>query len=393
MRRLLLAAPRMEETPELVDLRGGRSASWLAAPWRTLFGGPDRMVRVVARPRFRTGDFVEIVVPARPLQLELKDYMARSLALSALLTVAGGGLVFLALTLFIVRPMRRVTASIEQFREDPEHASPPIDPNAPVRRDEIGRVEAELTRMQEEVRQALRSRARLAALGEAVAKISHDLRNMLTSAQMASERLATAHDPTVAKAMPRLERALDRALRLAQNVLNYGRSEEPPPALRPVPLRAAIEGAAEDSGLAPLVVKLETDIEPYLQVEADPDQLHRILVNLMRNARQAIEVDPARAKRRPRGHVWVRAETEGEATVIHVADDGPGLPDRMRERLFQPFAGSSSEGGAGLGLAIAHELALAQGGDLTLLDSSPQGATFALRLPSAPALPHVVQQA
>jgi signal transduction histidine kinase len=255
------------------------------------------------------------------------------------------------------------------------------------RRDEIGRVEAELARMQEEVRQALRSRARLAALGEAVAKISHDLRNMLTSAQMASERLADARDPVVAKAMPRLERALDRALRLAQNVLSYGRSEEAPSALRPTPLRAAIEAAAEDAGLGASSVPLETDVPFAMQVEADPDQLHRILLNLMRNARQAIEMDPERRRRAaPRGHVWVRAEALDGATAIQVADDGPGLPDRIRERLFQPFAGSSSEGGAGLGLAIAHELALAQGGDLSLQASSPQGAVFVLSLAGAPDL-------
>jgi signal transduction histidine kinase len=382
-RRLLLAAPRMEEAPELVDLRRGRSVGWLVAPWRTLVGEPERMVRVVSRPRFRTGDFVEIVVPARPLQLELRDYMVRSLLLSVALTVAGGGLVFLALSLFIVRPMRRVTASIEQFREDPER--PGLPPPERTRRDEIGRVEAELARMQEEVRQALRSRARLAALGEAVAKISHDLRNMLTSAQMASDRLADARDPVVAKAMPRLERALDRALRLAQNVLSYGRSEEPPAQLLPTPLRLAVEAAAEDAGLSTTSVPLETDLAPALQVMADGDQLHRLLVNLMRNARQAIEMDPDRRSRRPRGHVWVRAEPQPDGTtLIHLADDGPGLPERIRERLFLPFAGSSSEGGAGLGLAIAHELALAQGGDLALEDSSPQGVTFALRLITAP---------
>ncbi|MEI9891304.1 MAG: histidine kinase dimerization/phospho-acceptor domain-containing protein [Caulobacteraceae bacterium] len=89
--------------------------------------------------------------------------------------------------------------------------------------------EAELDRMQTDLRAALSSRARLAALGEAVAKINHDLRNMLTSAQIASERLALSGDPSVAAALPRLERALDRAAALASNVLDYGKSEERAP--------------------------------------------------------------------------------------------------------------------------------------------------------------------
>src|SRR5205823_13915730 len=118
------------------------------------------------------------------------------------------------------------------------------------RADEIGQIERELVSMQEEVRNALRSRARLAALGQAVSKINHDLRNMLTSAQMASDRLATSGDPTVAKALPRLERALDRAVRLAEDVLAYGRTDEAPPLVKTLDLAGAAQTAGEDAGLS-----------------------------------------------------------------------------------------------------------------------------------------------
>jgi len=380
VRRLLLRDPDLTGTPDFVDLRRPRSASWLFDPWRTLFGSPDRMIRVTARPRFRSGEFVEIVVPAAPLQRELAGYMLRILVIAVFIAAVAGAAVFAALSAFIVRPMRRITEQIESFRADPEN--PALQPEPTGRRDEIGRVEEELAQMQDEVRQALRSRARLAALGEAVAKINHDLRNMLTSAQIASERLATSGDPKVAKALPRLERALDRALSLAQNVLNYGRSEEPPPARRRMLLAPVVEAAAEDAGLSFDGVRLVLEAPSTFQIQADPDQLHRILVNLMRNARQAIEGE---AERRGRGIVRVTAGRQKGDTVLRVIDDGPGVSERVRERLFQPFASAARPGGTGLGLAISRELAQAHGGDLTLVDSGPQGSTFEIRFPAASA--------
>jgi signal transduction histidine kinase len=378
VRRLLLRAPAMARTPALVDLRENRGAAWLLDPWRTLFGAKDRMIRVIAKPRFRGGEFVEIVLPAEPLRRDLVSFLLRTLAVSLAISVTAGGVVYLALAAFIVRPMTRLTESIERFRADPEDAG--AAPQITGRRDEIGRIEEELGRMQDEVRQALRSRARLAALGEAVAKINHDLRNMLTSAQLASERLASSGDPKVAKALPRLERALDRALGLAENVLNYGKSEEAPPAARRVLLRAAVEAAAEDAGLEPGKVELDTDIGPRVQLAADPEQLHRILLNLMRNARQAIEAEPGRGGR---GRIAAKSKKNDGHTALRITDDGPGLPERALEHLFQPFAGSTRAGGAGLGLAISRELAQAHGGDLVLIDTGPEGATFEIRLPAS----------
>ncbi len=373
VRHLLVRGRPAARTPDLIDLRQARGVDWLMEPWWTLFGAPDREIRVLVKPRFRTGDFVEIVLPAQPLKEDLLGVLVRTLAVSLLISVTAGGAVYLALLAFIVRPMLRITESIERFRADPEN--PGAAPQLSHRRDEIGRVEEELVRMQEEVRQALRSRARLAALGEAVAKINHDLRNMLTSAQLAKENLAASADPKVAKALPRLERALG----LAQNVLRYGRSEEPAPDMRRLALRNAVEAAAEDAGLSPEGVRLETAIGPRFQLEADTEQLHRILVNLMRNARQAIESEPTRAGH---GVVRVSARKAGTLTIMRVADDGPGLPEKALAHLFQPFSGSARAGGAGLGLAISRELVQAHGGDLVLIDSSPDGATFEIQFPA-----------
>ena len=382
IRSLVFARPRsgQNHAPYLVDLRSrAQNLGWLD-PFRTLFGPDGRRVRVMAEPRFRDGDFVEFVASDAELKRALASYLWRQVLITAFVSTITGVLVYLALNLFLVRPMQRITRSMERFRADPEDPAARIGLSG--RRDEIGRAEAELDRMQADLRTALHSRARLAALGEAVAKINHDLRNMLTSAQIASERLAALKDPKVSQALPRLERALDRAVRLASDVLAYGKTQEPAPEVRTLPAAAAVEAAAEEARLSDKGgVRLVNALRQDDQVNADPDQLHRILVNLLRNAREAIEHHQGRAGP---GEVRVSLAEEDGASLIRVADNGPGVPDRVRERLFQPFAGSGRPEGAGLGLAIARELAQGHGGDLTLAQSGPEGSAFVLRLPNAP---------
>jgi len=375
VRRLLLQAPNLPRAPELIDLRQRNVGARLLDPWKTLFGHPDRSLRVQAKPRYRSGDFIEILAPAQPLKLELKSFLLNSLTMSLLIAVVAGALLYASLSFLVLAPLRRVTRAIERFAADPE--SPGETPSD--RHDEIGRVERELARMQEEVRQSLRSRARLVALGEAVAKINHDLRNMLTSAQMASERLSSSSDPLVAKALPRLERALGRAAALARNVLEYGKSEEAAPQLQKMLLARVVAIAAEDAGLEDDGVRLIRDLPARFTVNADSDQLHRILVNLMRNARQAIESDPAREKK---GRITVRAEARDGVVALRITDDGPGIPERLAGRLFEPFVSGRASEGTGLGLTISRELAANHGGELRLLGTGPEGTTFELRLPA-----------
>ncbi|MFC3078850.1 sensor histidine kinase [Phenylobacterium terrae] len=379
VRRLVLGGGRALENPYLVDLREQAVGSWLAAPFQTLTAPQDASVRVLAEPRQMQVDFIEVVAPHAALKAELQNYLGRLLLIVLFVSGTAGVFVYFTLNFFLVRPMQRITRAMERFRADPEDPAAHVELSG--RRDEIGRAEAELDRMQADLRAALNSRARLAALGEAVAKINHDLRNMLTSAQIASERLAALDDPKVSQALPRLERALDRAVKLASDVLTYGKTEEPAPDARPLALLPALETAAEDARLSDQGVRLVAEVDPADQVRADPDQLHRILVNLMRNAREAIE---AQEGRKGPGHVRVSlAEAEGISRV-RLADNGPGLSERARTRLFEPFAGSSRPGGAGLGLAIARELAEKHGGALTLAETGPAGTTFELQLPGAP---------
>jgi signal transduction histidine kinase len=375
IRRLLLQGPRLARAPVLVDLRTQGPLGWLFQPFRVLTGDPKQMVRIVAKPQFRDGDFVEIVAPQIRLRRELRNYLLGLVGVTLFISAVAGVLVYLSLNLFLVRPMQRITASMERFRANPNDPAARIDVSH--RRDEIGRAEGELDRMQADLRAALASRTRLAALGEAVAKINHDLRNMLTSARMASERLALSGDPSVAAALPRLERALDRAAALTSNVLDYGKTEERAAEPVAIGLLAAVEAAAEDAGLSPRGVKLEAVIEAQEQALADPEQLHRILVNLLRNAREAIEgAQPPRP-----GRIAVTSARQEGQVVLSIRDNGPGVPDRAVASLFQPFSGSTRPGGTGLGLAISHELAVANGGSLGLSATGPSGTTFELRLP------------
>jgi len=377
--RQVLSPAVQPKTVYRIDLRQDDPLSSLSDAMETLFGGGDRMVLVSDRPHYTSGEVVEALVPDAPLRAILIDDL-RELLIGALVTSAmAGAIVYFSLNFFLVRPMQRITRSMERFRADPEDPAARLTPSG--RPDEIGRAEAELDLMQSDLRAALASRARLAALGEGVAKINHEMRNMLTSAQLASERLATSGDPVVRQQMPRLERALDRAVKLAANVLAFGRTAEPSPAPEPVPLHAAVDGAAVDAQLTPGRVRLVNGVDDHAQVFADPDQLHRILVNLMRNGREAIDGEASKAGV---GIITVGLRTEDGFSVIAVADDGPGLAERARLNLFQPFLSSARRDGAGLGLSISRELAQAHGGDLTLVATGPAGTVFELRLPGAP---------
>ncbi len=382
VRRLVFANSRPSKPPYLVDLRPRAAGLGLFAPFQTLMGSGERM-RVVAEPRFRPADFIEFVATDTELKRALAAYLWRLVAIVAGVSALAGLIVYLALNLFLVRPMQRITFAMERFRADPDDPAAKIQLSG--RRDEIGRAETELDLMQADLRTALNSRARLAALGEAVAKINHDLKNMLTSAQLASERLAASKDPTVSQALPRLERALDRAVKLAADVLVYGKTQEAAPEPQVVTLAEALKEAAAEARIPAPGVKLVSKVAAADQVTADPDQLHRILVNLLRNARQAIEHQSERqSPSSPPGRIEVSLETVGGSSLIRVSDDGPGVPERIRERLFQPFAGSGRPDSTGLGLAIARELAQGHGGDLTLSVTGDQGTVFELRLPDAP---------
>ncbi|PKP84210.1 MAG: sensor histidine kinase, partial [Alphaproteobacteria bacterium HGW-Alphaproteobacteria-2] len=243
---------------------------------------------------------------------------------------------------------------------------------------ELREAETALRSMQLQLTQLLRQKERMAALGGAVARISHDLRNMLTTAQLMADRLETSDDPAVQRTAPKLLSSLARAANLCESTLAFGRAEEPAPNLADVALVPLVEDVIEAERYACEgdLVRFVMAVPPEARARLDAEQIYRVIANLVRNARQAIEAS-GRA-----GVIRVSVSLEGNDCVILIADTGPGLPEKLRETLFKPFHGTSRKGGSGLGLAIAAELVRGHGGRLDLVQSGPGGTEFAIRLPS-----------
>ena len=345
---------------------------------RSLFAPPGRIIRIDATTGLGPGRTIVVVADEDPIRAALFVFSTRVLVLSIFVSALTSLLVFVSVYLILVRPMQRLTGAMVHFRNNPEDPARILDPSG--RRDEIGTAERELSTMQHELYGSLQQKTRLASLGLAVAKIQHDLRNILSSAQIASDRLAAIDDPVVKRVTPRLVDALDRAVALATNTLRYGRAEERTPQRTQFPLAPLIDEAAASAVPEDGEVALEKRIPRGLEIDADSEQLFRVLLNLLSNARQALEAMKFNAKKTKR--IVVEARREGDAIVIEITDNGPGIPLAMRERLFQPFAGTTRSGGSGLGLAISRELIQAHGGDLVLVSTGESGTRFRLIVPA-----------
>lgn len=369
----LLAPQKPFEGPiRRVDLRGSTALGRSLATLREYTAPPGEILVVFAEGSAQ-GRVIEIVLPQAPLKTAMVKFARRVAGLSLIIALVAAVLIYAVLDVFVVRPVKRVTISVEQFSRDPGSWTRRLSPTP--RRDEIGRAQNALSGMEGAVADAFRQRAHLAELGSAVAKINHDLRNSLASAQLVSDVLAKSDDPRVKRAAPRLERALERAIELATATLDYGKSAPRPPKLQSVSLRMVLLEAAEEA-LSAGATELEIAVPPDFSFVSDPDHLHRIASNLLRNAAEAMAQAASPAPR-------IRIEQEPGALVFR--DNGPGLPEKAHANLFKPFAGSTRVNGTGLGLVIANELARALGGDLCLMETGERGTAFRLTLPGLPA--------
>ncbi len=378
-RILLLEAPDAPNDETLVLYDYSRASSWQRFGWavETFFAPPGRTLRVLARPRFESGEFIEIVLDEAPLRRAVHRFAERFARVSTLILMAAGALIYFTLSAAFVRPMRDLTEAIERFRDKPEDVSIAFPRSQ--RSDEIGRAQRAAADMAEQVRNSLRQNERLAALGAAVARIGHDLRNMLATAQLVADRMSQSEDPAVRQLAPRLERTIDRAAGLATSTLKYGRANEDPPVLQKTDVAETVEEAAAESLIGFAGIEFKADIEPKLACMADPDHMHRALSNLLRNAAQAM----AGHERRDKVLIVRGLRIEGRCE-IEVIDHGPGVRENLRARLFEPFVSAAPEaGGAGLGLAIARELTRAMGGELELTRTGAAGSTFRMTLPAA----------
>jgi len=345
----------------------------VADAFSVLFHGGNRVMRVVDNVPQSPNASIEVVMDEAPLRTAMYDYSVRILTLSVVISLITATLLYGTLRWLLVRPMRQLSESIIAFRRAPEDEQPiPVQTG---RRDEVGLAQIELAEMQRELRAALRQKSRLAALGAAVSKVNHDLRNILATAQVVSDRLTESDDPDVRRLTPRLIASIDRAINLCSRTLRFGKADEPPPdrqRFRLAGLVAEVGGTVglPGDGRIAWLNEVASDLEIY----ADREQLFRVFLNLGRNAVQAIAGE---------GRIVVSAKYNADVLQISISDTGGGLPDRVREHLFEPFAGAGRAGGTGLGLAIARDLMRGHGGDIRIIETGPDGTCFRLELPNA----------
>jgi len=377
--RLLVIAEMPPEVDEHIDLAQTGPVSATVGALGTLFFGGDRILRVFGKVG-ESDTVFELVIPDKRLREAMLVYSRNVALLSLAISLFTATLVYAAIDRIMIRPIRTMTSSMLAF------ARAPSDPRriiAPERRsDEIGVAERELADMQRQLQKTLGEQKHLADLGLAVSKINHDMRNILASAQLLSDRLSGVRDPSVQAVAPKLLRALDRAASYSEGVLAYGRTQEAPPSRRRLRLKQLVDEVEDLLGADAIgSIEFVNAIDPGFEVDADSEQLFRVLTNLSRNAIQAMAGDDSSAVVR---RLTISAERTGSVSTILVTDTGPGLPQKARENLFAAFRGSARSGGTGLGLAIAHELVLAHGGSLDLLESRGGRTVFTVTIPDQP---------
>ena len=384
LRRLVLPAEGTITIDDVYFLRDDPDTFWGGLGFKleqikdavaTMFARSGRTILVTGHPNPDNTDLIEIVIPEAPLKAAMMRYGLNILWLSIILSALTAAVVYFALSRLFVKPLTRLTSNMLRFSENPE------DPGRimPVtgRLDEIGIAERELASMQSQLSTLLSQKNRLAQLGLAVSKINHDLRNMLANAQLISDRLVDLPDPTVQRFVPKLIASLDRAISFCNSSLQFGGASEATPRRELMRLKPLVEEVADSQGLPREgSIAFFADMVESLRIDADRDQLFRVMSNLVRNAMQAIEGVEGKTD----GAIHVAARREGRKVFVDVTDNGPGVPQRARENLFKAFQGSTKKGGTGLGLVIAAELVQAHGGTVTLADS-PAGAHFCIELP------------
>ncbi|MDF1670511.1 MAG: HAMP domain-containing sensor histidine kinase [Roseovarius sp.] len=378
-RQLVLSSPMPHPISETFDLRDTGALELIGDAIARLSQREPDVIRVIGQPARMGGLLIEVTLETSTLRAAMVDYGLRILVLSAVISLITAIMLNLAVRRILVKPIRRLVEHMKSYASAPEDARRVIVPSASIR--EVREAEDTLLSLQTQLTHALKQRERLAQLGSGVAKISHDLRNILTSAQLFTDRIEMSQDPAVMRMAPKLVNSITRAVHLCESTLAFGKAEERAPVLTSFDLQEIISDVIESEKLsvADFDLSFSVDVPDGLKIRGDSEQMYRAIQNLARNARQAIVNSGSR------GEISVSASETSAEWLIYVADTGPGLPPKAQEYLFQPFQGGTTRDGTGLGLSIAMELVRGHGGELTLLQTGPQGTTFRISLPKGDA--------
>lgn len=376
-RQLVLSSTMPGPIADTFDMRDPTAWELIGdAAHRVAYATPE-VIRLIGEPVRDGGLLIEVTMSTEGLRAAMIDYGLRILLLSAVISMITAALLFVAVRILLVKPIEGVVGHMQRYASAPEDARRIITPSAGVT--ELRDAEEALKTLQTQLTQALRQKERLAALGGAVAKVSHDLRNILTSAQLFVDRIESSEDPLVRRMAPKLVGSITRAVNLCESTLAFGRVDEPPPKLSRIEIADVINDVAESERLAvgEQDIEIIEEVPPGLVVRADPEQMFRVISNLVRNARQAM------MGKKLDGSITISAAEEPTCWRICVTDTGPGLPTRAQDNLFRPFEGGVTKGGSGLGLVISSDLVRGHGGLLELERTGPDGTEFSIRLPNS----------
>ncbi|WP_099050751.1 sensor histidine kinase [Pararhizobium polonicum] len=378
--RLIAAEDMPPQVDAQYDVAAMTPFSAICDAFDTLLFGGDKVVRIYG-PVGDSDAIIEVVMEDASLRKAMLIYSRNVFFLSIAISLFTAALIFLAINRLMIVPIRRMTANMQDFAVEPSDPARVLEPA--LGRDELAVAGQHLSAMQQQLQKTLKQQKNLADLGLAVSKINHDMRNILASAQLISDRLADVDDPIVKRFAPTLLRTIDRAVGYTTEVLSYGRTTEPEPHRRFVRLRPLVSDVGEMLAIDPGAgIEFHIQIPDDLQIDADSEQLFRVVHNICRNAVQALMNDHAESGS-PRT-ISVSALRTGSVVSISVDDTGPGMPPKARENLFAAFRGSARSGGTGLGLAIARELVLAHGGTIALVEKATPGTLFRIELPDRP---------
>lgn len=375
VRELILTQPIPAPISDTFDLRKTSFLMSVRDAANCAFGSSDNIIRVIGQPVKRAGLEIEIVMEEELVKNAMLTYARNVLLISLAISLLTGGLLFFALQWLIARPISRVVKSMTVFRDSPEDAHNVIEVEAKIV--ELKQAENALHDLQTRLISSLRQKERLAALGGAVSRVSHDLRNILTTTQILADRLEVSEDPKVKQMTPKLLASLSRGINLCERTLTFGKAEEPEPKLKEVFLKKIVDDVIENDQLRETNDKVQiiSTVPHDTKAMLDAEQMFRVFTNLIRNARQAI-VDSGKM-----GVISVVANDHPDGLDIRVSDTGPGLPKVALEHIFEPFQGNARKGGTGLGLAISAEIVRGHGGKLELLETSPKGTVFRMIFP------------
>ena len=299
------------------------------------------------------------------------------LALGLTAVLIGSLLVFLISHTF-TRPLDTLVAGVRAL-ERGDYAYP-----LEVRGgDEVAEVTATFDRMRtnlERTQRELLDAERLATIGRMASSISHDLRHSLSAVVANAEFLCEGQLtlPQREELYAEIRVAVNQMTDLIESLLEFSRTRE---SLRPSygDVRSVVDRAVQDVRAHPEFQRIQIRIASEGSTEGwvDFKKLERALLNLLLNACEAVSNES--------GKIDVGVRGTGEEVEIRVTDNGPGIAEAVRERLFEPFVSHGKENGTGMGLTVVQKILQDHGGDVVVEQTSPSGTTFRVHIPLNPA--------